>query len=85
MSEGRGKIIITFAALRELLCLPEDARIFGVQMEAEDLSRSQFKVFVEHSGLPEWREGEALVTVAPNIETHYAPPAITGKTFRGWH
>lgn len=61
--DNRGKIRITFQALADLLNLPRDAEIFGVNMSPEDLSRSQFEVYVKHPNLPFWNEGMAVPIV----------------------
>lgn len=57
-TDNRGKIRLTFQALADLLNLPDDAEIFGIQMEARDLEKSQFNIFVRHPALPVWQEGE---------------------------
>jgi len=77
---GRAKLTISFALLKEVLELPEDTIIYGINMSPEDLSRTVFEVFVKHADLPAWHEGEAVVRVTPCYEKHSQHVVV----FKGW-
>ena len=81
---GRGRVVLTFDALRDMLDIPDDAEIYGIEVAVGDLAKSQFSIYVKHSDLPEWYEGAELMRVVPDIETHHAPGAVISKVFKGW-
>lgn len=80
-SDNRAKLILTFEALKQALKLPEDAEIFGIEMTQNDLSKSQFRIFVRHPDLPKWNEGMEVITAIPTFKHEYAPPI---SQFEGW-
>jgi hypothetical protein len=80
--EGRGKVIITFDKLKQLLHFPEDAEIYGVNMSTNDLSKSQFEVYVKHHDLPKYLEGYEIPRVIPRYGERTR--AIDEVVFEGW-
>lgn len=64
----RARFTITYDALKQVLGLPEDAEIVGVQTDVQALLRNQTEIYVDHPDLPEVYEGEQIPFVTPFFE-----------------
>ncbi len=56
----KGKIRITYAALKRALLLPDDARIISVFNEPFGLECEEFVALVECDQFPQWASGERV-------------------------
>lgn len=61
------KMVFSFAYFERLLGMPDDMKIYGVNMSPDDLAKKQFEIYVEHPGLPRVREGEELMRIPLSI------------------
>ena len=57
MGRHKGRLRVTFDALRAMLELPPDARVMSIECTGRDIGMEQFHVYVEHPSLPKWIEG----------------------------
>ena len=57
----KGKIQVTYAALKRALRLPENARIIGVVSDPYELEMEEFSVLVEDDSFPVWEPGMRVV------------------------
>ena len=66
MERHKGKLQVTFDALRAMLRLPPEARIMSIECTGRDAGMERFYVYVEHPNLPGWTEGENICPVGPS-------------------
>lgn len=57
---GKGKISVTYDALKRALRLPDSARIIAVLSEPDGIETETFNVLVEDDDFPLWETGAAV-------------------------
>jgi len=82
---GQAWMLVTNELLVEMLHLPKDTTILGVETPMADLLQHRTRFYIEHPDLPMGIPGNLIPNVTPTFVTTYDKDGkVTGFEFEKW-